>query len=130
MLTEILFPTDAQLAVHHIHATTTEIGVLLATTASAVPCPQCQQRTSRRHSSYPRTLADLPWTTRPVRLHLRVRRFFCPHPGCPQRIFTERLPALAASHARKTTRLTDLCQQLALALGGEAGTCKLQRSVT
>ncbi|MDQ2808059.1 MAG: ISL3 family transposase [Chloroflexota bacterium] len=121
MLTNMLFPPDAELGVQQIQTTAAEITVLLATTAIQATCPTCQQLTTRRHSSYQRTLADLPWTTRPVRLRLWVRRFFCPNPGCPQRIFTERLPALAAPRARKTQRLTDLCRHLALAFGGEAG---------
>lgn len=121
MLSSLLFPVIDHLTIHEIHATATEVHVLLATTAGQAACPTCQQPTTRRHSSYQRTLADLPWTVRPVRLHLRVRRFFCSNSVCTQRIFTERLPALAALRARKTARLTDLCRHLALALGGEAG---------
>src|SRR5437588_366812 len=37
--------------------------------------------------------------------HLRVRRFVCRVCHCPRRIFAERLPALAAAFARRTTRL-------------------------
>jgi len=63
-------------------------------------------------------LADLPWATCRVRLHVQVRKFFCGTPDCPRRIFTERLPAVAAPWARRTTRLARLLSALGLALGG------------
>src|SRR5207249_3222043 len=40
---------------------------------------------------------------------------------CPRRIFTERLPALAAPFARKTTRLSTHLQADGVALGGDPG---------
>jgi transposase len=50
-----------------------------------------------------------------------VRKFFCREQGCPRRIFTERVPEVAAPYARRTTRLNEVLQLLAFALGGEAG---------
>jgi hypothetical protein len=49
-----------------------------------------------------------------------VRRFVCERPGCPRRIFCERLSATAAVFARRTTRLADALEVIGLALGGEA----------
>src|SRR5258706_1158984 len=57
----------------------------------------------------------------PARLTLWSRRFFCDLPACPRRIFTERLPGVAAPHARRTDRLRDWLRQVARALGGEPG---------
>jgi transposase len=56
-----------------------------------------------------------------VRLHLEVRRFFCANADCRRRIFAERLPAVAAVHARTTVRLDKAHSNIGLALGGEAG---------
>ena len=56
-------------------------------------CPRCGPSTARVHSRYTRTMADVPWAEVAVRLRLRVRKFVCPTPDCPRRIFTERLPA-------------------------------------
>jgi transposase len=84
-------------------------------------CPDCAQPTSRVHSYYTRTLSDLPWAVVAVRLQLRVRKFFCPNPACPRRIFTERLPAVMAPPSRRTTRLADHQRHIGLALGGAAG---------
>jgi transposase len=72
-------------------------------------------------SRYTRTLLDLPWATVRVRLQLTVRRFVCPDPTCPRKIFTERVPQLAAPYARRTTRLEAHLVTIAFALGGQAG---------
>lgn len=56
-----------------------------------------------------------------MKLSLKVRRFRCPEPSCPRRIFAERLPSLAEPYARKTIRLREILLLVGLALGGEAG---------
>src|SRR4030095_1218158 len=71
-----------------------------------------------------------------VRLQLCVRKWFCRNRACPRRIFTERLPTVAAPWARRTLRLPPpalaprprralrLAQRLValgMALGGRAG---------
>jgi transposase len=66
-------------------------------------------------------VADLPWCGVAVRLHLQVRRFFCDQPTCPRAIFTERLPGVVASSARRTVRLTQLVELVGFLLGGSAG---------
>ena len=73
------------------------------------------------HSLYQRTIADLPWGQQTVQLRLRVRKFFCRQPTCVRRIFTERLPRVVASYARRTVRLTEVVRLLAFALGGAPG---------
>jgi transposase len=75
----------------------------------------------RVHSRYQRKLTDLPWQGRVVALRLLVRRFFCTSAACDRKIFAERLPDLAAAHARTTLRLGEAHGQIGLALGGEAG---------
>jgi transposase len=71
-------------------------------------CPLCRLVSLRIHSRYSRRLNDLPWEGIPVRIELRVRRFFCDNDACSQRIFTEQLPQTAPRYARRTGRLTDL----------------------
>jgi transposase len=84
-------------------------------------CPQCHRSSTRVHSHYQRKLRDLPWEGIPVRIQLHVRRFFCDTEGCGQRIFTERLPNTVHRYARRTCRLSAAIEQIALALGGSAG---------
>ncbi len=89
--------------------------------AAASPCPLCQGRSRRVHSRYVRRLGDLPWQGRIGQLDLQVRRFRCSVPECPRRVFAERLPAVALPRVRRTTRLAEAQQRIALTAGGEAG---------
>src|SRR3954449_6067019 len=84
-------------------------------------CPLCGKRSKRVHSRYERTLADLPWGAYAVTVRLRVRRLFCRNSRCERCIFTERLPGIALSWARRTRRLDARLTALGLALGGSAG---------
>lgn len=84
-------------------------------------CPGCDQTSRRVHSRYSRYLSDLPWEGIPVRIELRVRRFFCVADNCGQRIFTERLPNTVRRHGRRTCRLAGALDQITLSLGGSAG---------
>jgi transposase len=52
---------------------------------------------------------------------VEARRFFCANADCRRRIFAERLPAVAAVHARTTVRLDKAHCNIGVALGGEAG---------
>jgi hypothetical protein len=84
-------------------------------------CPVCRKESRRIHSRYKRRLKDLPWEGIPVRIELRVRRFFCSTENCGQQIFTERLPNTVQRYARRTCRLSASLEQITLALGGSAG---------
>ncbi|HWQ35239.1 MAG TPA: ISL3 family transposase [Blastocatellia bacterium] len=84
-------------------------------------CPDCRQPAVRIHSRYERTLADPPWEGIAVMIRLQTRRFFCDQAECPQQIFCERLPELAARYARKTLRLNETLRLIGLLVGGEAG---------
>jgi Transposase and inactivated derivatives len=90
--------------------------------ATVADCPDCHTPSSRVHSRYQRCLADLPWSGQRVQLHLLLHRFFCINKACHRRTFAEPISDLASRFARRTNRLTLIFVQLALALGGEAGT--------
>lgn len=85
------------------------------------PCPGCARPSARVRSTYQRTVADLPWGARTVRLRVTVRRFACANPRCPRRIFAEPLGTLAPRHDRRSGRLARALTTVAFALGGEAG---------
>ena len=106
----------------HLDETAAQLTLQVTATRVRVRCPLCHVLTPRVHSRYSRILADLPWGPYTVRLHLRVRKFFCDQPACARRIFTERLPTVAAPWARRTLRLAQRLLASGLALGGEAGT--------
>lgn len=94
--------------------------VLRAAGAGSI-CPECQQASRRTHSRYLRRLNDLPWEGIPVRIELRVRRFFCETDDCGHHIFAERLPKTVQRYARRTCRLSKALEQITQALGGSAG---------
>ena len=101
--------------------TTAQITLRVQSTQTRAPCPLCATPARRIHSDYGRTLADLPWAQYRVCLQLRVRKWFCRNRACPRRIFTERLPTIAAPWARRTLRLAQRLVALGVALGGTAG---------
>ena len=107
--------------------------IRLTTSEPGSNCPLCGTRANRVHSSYARTLADLPWAGYRVRLQLTIRKFFCKLPDCVRRIFTERLPELVAPYARRSARLSFIIRLVGLALGGQGGarlTARLGMSVS
>jgi transposase len=100
---------------------TAQITLRVRSTQTSVPCPGCAILAHRIHSRYSRLLADLPWAAYRVRLQLCVRKWFCRNRHCGRRIFTERLPTVAAPWARRTRRLVQHLVALGVALGGKAG---------
>lgn len=92
-------------------------------------CPRCATAPTRVHSTYTRTPRDVPVCGQPLRVRLRVRRFFCDVPNCPQRTFAERLPELLPRYAQRTARLTQSLSVLGFALGGLAGARTTRRLV-
>src|ERR1051326_678702 len=104
-----------------VDETAAQITLRVQSTQLSAPCPLCATPARRIHSDYGRTLADLPWAQYRVSLQLRVRKWFCGNRSCPRRIFTERLPTVAAPWARRTLRLVQRLVALGIALGGKAG---------
>lgn len=98
-----------------------QITCTVSAIGAVASCPVCRIVTMRLHSHYKRSLADLPWAGMPVRIHLQVHRFFCDNPGCTRKIFSERLPGIADPWARRTCRLAECQQAIALAAGGSGG---------
>ncbi len=119
--------TTLRLTACHVDTTSAQITLLVRSTQTRVPCPLCALPARRIHSRYTRTLADLPWADYRVRFQLRVRKWFCRNRHCPRRIFTERLPTVAAPWARHTLRLAQRLVAVGLALGGKAGVSLSQR---
>src|ERR1051326_6291740 len=97
------------------------IALFASSQESVVTCPNCQAESDKPHSRYDRIVADLPWAGVALRLHLRVRKFFCLNSQCERHIFCERLPEVIQHYARRTDRLKDVLSQIGFALGGRPG---------
>src|ERR1041384_3775435 len=81
--------------------------LVVNTTLAEAKCPRCHRPSTRVHSYYTRSVADLPWHGVAVRLELRPRRFRCRDSLCTKRVFCERLPRVVPAHGRKTVRLEE-----------------------
>ncbi len=121
MSKRVLPLVPADLVVEQVLPTSDHLTVMCRSRIAAPLCPGCGHPSSRRHSSYPRRLADLPWQGRRVQVEVQVRRLRCGQPGCAHRIFAERLPAVAGPYVQRTARLGSLQHHIGLALGGRAG---------
>jgi transposase len=119
--------TSLQLNTWYIDDAHAQITLLISSIQAAPSCPGCNVPARAVHSHYTRRLADLPWSGYGMIWRLRVRKLFCHNRKCPRRIFTERLPGIAAPWARRTLRLAARLLALGLALGGAAG-ARLSRS--
>ena len=117
-----LVPYAGEVVLHEVRAVgRSRLVMVLRSAGEESRCPACGRISRQVHSRYSRQLSDLPWEGIPVKIELRVRRFFCGVDGCGQRIFTERLPNTVQRHGRRTCRLSAALEQITLALGGSAG---------
>jgi transposase len=119
-------PSSEQLILEGVEETTDSI-VFLARAKHLPRCPACLECRVSYHSRYVRRMRDLPWQGRQVEIHLQTRRFRCRNKECDQKIFAERLPAVAARKARETTRLCEIVGLVGYALGGLPGERLLNR---
>jgi len=121
-------PSSVRLESWSLEPASPSITLTLKSRHGAARCPLCGGWARRVHSRYERTLTDLPWGEHAVAVRLRVRRMFCDNARCERRIFTERLPGVAAPWARKTARLAGRLTAVGAALGAAAG-ARLGRKV-
>ncbi len=123
MQVRVLLPDSKSLIVDCIEVDegNQSVSISVVSAASDGKCPQCQQPSERIHSRYLRHLSDLPWQGLRVRLLWQSRKFFCDSTSCCQKIFTERLPEVAATYSRRSERFSIALRCLAFACGGEEG---------
>jgi transposase len=93
----------------------------LSSRQRSATCPRCHHRSTAVHSSYPRTVADLPIAGTQVLWHLRVRRFFCRRTACPRRIFAERFSSLVPVRSRHSVGVCTALSRVGCAVGSRAG---------
>src|SRR5215213_2424477 len=95
--------------------------LVVRTTQPQAECPRCHRPSSRVHSYYTRTVADLPLHDVAVKLDLRTLRLRCRNSLCTKRVFWELLPRVVAAYGRKTVRMEQALEFIGFLLGGEAG---------
>lgn len=122
-LLQYFLPDSSQIRLErwHLEPDDTQVRATVSSTQTKAGCPVCKALSRRVHSRYERTLEDLALAQHRLTLQVQVRKFFCLNAACIRRIFTERIPAIAAPWARKTVRFVQRLQSIGIALGGAAG---------
>ncbi len=105
----------------HIEISEHRITLTVTAVCTTAACPLCQHRSTTVHSSYTRTVMDLPWSGMTVSLRVQTRRFACPVESCARKIFCERLTQFVAVYGRRTDNVRTALRRIARALGGKAG---------
>jgi hypothetical protein len=113
-----VFAFPASLGLDTIEVQDQTITVHVHATSPTAACPRCGTSGSRIHSRYQRTIADVAFGGRALKLKLRVRKWICPDTACPQQIFAERFPDLVQRYARMTDRLTTALQSVGVTTNG------------
>jgi len=116
-----LLPTGVGLVLERGQLCGQIVHLFVRLAASGAACPICARWSEAFHSSYQRSIADLPIADRQAVVHLRVRRFRCHEPTCLRKTFVEQVPALVDRYARRTRRLRSDLEFIGLALGGRPG---------
>jgi transposase len=117
----VLLPPGAGLVLEQVRLCGQIVHLSVRLAAVGARCPTCGRWSEAFHSSYRRTIADLPITDRQVTVQLVVRRFRCREKACSRRTFAEQVPLLVDRYARRTRRLRSDFETIGLMLGGRPG---------
>ena len=92
--------------------------VVTAESAGQASCPGCGSWSACRHSTYVRSLQDLPVQGKAVEMHLRTTRWRCRNPSCQRKPFFGRSAPAVAAYARQTRRAAELVRLVDHAAAG------------
>ncbi len=119
-LLALVFPHLAGLRVDRVEDTGTTVVIVASCRAESACCPRCGQQSSRVHGAYSRVVADGAAGGRAVLIALRVRRFRCGQPSCPQITFAEQAAGLTSRYRRRSVPLMAMLAGFGLELAGRA----------
>ena len=95
MLGDILLPDPDHMQLEEIVLEYPKLELVVSAKSTTAACPSCGTLSSRIHSRYQRSLADLPCAGWSMRLLWNVRRFFCDPPKCLRVTYAEQLASVA-----------------------------------
>src|SRR5258706_14026037 len=82
VLIEQLVPASGKFRMQQPRLSFEGLTLMMVSLQTEGQCPVCGQSTRRVHSTYMRTLQDLPWGSARLTLRVQVHRFFCQNPNC------------------------------------------------
>lgn len=102
------------------------VHIMAKSTTHNSRCPYCGCESSDYHSTYKRTIQDLPILGKRTILNLKVHKYYCNNKECEKKEFCETLDNFCDSQRRMTTRLEHFITLLALntSCEGAANVCK------
>lgn len=101
-LVEVVFPHLAGVVIDEVTADGGVLQIRARSSEATAACPDCATVSASVHSRYERQIADMPAGGQPVRIMLRVRRFFCRNSNCQRRTFVEQAEYLASRRRRRS----------------------------
>src|SRR5258706_12609811 len=102
---DFLLPPGTGLQLTHLHQMHHQQLVLVVNSTSLLAsCPVCQTSSRQVHSYYTRTIADLCWADRQVRLEIHGGRFSCSTTACPRAHFSEKFRETVKPYLRRPKR--------------------------
>lgn len=116
----MLFPHLGGLRVHRVEEAGGAVVISASCRAVSACCPRCGSPSSRVHGGYVRMVADGAAGGRPVLIALRVRRFRCLQPSCPQATFAEQAGGVSVRYRRRSVPLARMLAGFGLELAGRA----------
>ena len=106
------YPTD--LKIERIKETKKEITITIKSMKGSHVCQECGREMRIYHSTYVRTVQDLPIFQKSVILKIKAYEYNCINTECPVSTFAEDYEGFVGKSNRMTNRLEDFMQTLAL----------------
>jgi transposase len=101
---ELIKLLDKNLKYESHEITNDEIHIQVTSKRKALKCPYCGKKSKKRHSTYKRTVQDMPICGRKVYIEINNRKMFCENAKCTKKTFSERYEFVGAK-GKKTGRL-------------------------
>lgn len=111
-----VFFKDSQLNIESCDFEDERVKLYVSSKTKEEGCPYCQEKSSRIHSRYVRTLRDLPGFGKESVIVFNARKFFCDNPLCSKKTFAEQPGNQIFRYRRRTCRCETAVYRHALAL--------------
>ena len=108
-----LYP-DSDLLIESVEVMPDSVHIYARCSLDSGVCPYCGYKSHKVHSTYIRTVSDLPILGRQTFLHLQMRKFFCHNDECSHKTFAEQPGIEVFRYRRRSRRCEVLVSKMAL----------------